>query len=34
MAKRKVLKITPVLIALNILVLLVIAGFYTFRLVK
>ena len=34
MAKRSVLKITPVLIALNILVLIVIAGFYTVRLVK
>ena len=34
MAKRRVLKITPVLITLNILVLFVIAGFYLFRLVK
>ena len=34
MAKRKVLKITPVLIALNVLVLLVIVAFYTVRLVK
>ena len=34
MNKKKVLKITPVLIALNILVLFVIAGFYTYRLVK
>ena len=34
MAKRKVLKVTPVLEAINILILLIIAGFYTFRLVK
>lgn len=34
MAKKKVLKITPVLIALNVLVLILIASFYTFRLVK
>ena len=34
MATKKVLKITPILIALNILVLLVIIGFYTFRLIK
>ncbi len=31
---KKVLKITPVLIALNVLVLLVIVGFYMFRLIK
>jgi hypothetical protein len=34
MAKRRVLKITPVLVTLNILVLLLIAGFYTTRLIK
>ena len=34
MAKRQVLKITPVLITLNVLVLLFIMGFYLFRLVK
>ena len=34
MAKKKVLKITPVLITLNILVLLLIVGFYTARLIK
>ena len=34
MNKKKVLKITPVLIALNILVLFVIAGFYTYRMIK
>lgn len=34
MAKRKVLKITPILVTLNILVLFGIAGFYTYRLVK
>ena len=34
MSKRKVLKITPVLITLNILVLILIAGFYTARLIK
>ncbi len=34
MAKRKVLKITPVLIALNILVLILIVVFYSVRLVK
>ena len=34
MAKRKTLKITPVLVTLNIIVLLLIVGFYTFRLVK
>ena len=31
---RKVLKITPVLVTLNVLVLLIIMGFYTFRLIK
>ena len=31
---KKVLKITPVLVALNLLVLILIASFYTFRLVK
>lgn len=34
MAKRKVLKITPVLVTLNILVLLIIVAFYTTRLIK
>ena len=34
MATRKVLKITPLLITLNILVLLLIVGFYTTRLIK
>ena len=34
MAKRRVLKITPVLVTLNILVLLIIVGFYTTRLIK
>ena len=34
MATRKVLKITPVLVTLNILVLLIIVGFYTGRLIK
>ncbi len=34
MHKKKVLKITPVLITLNLLVLFTIAGFYTYRLVK
>lgn len=34
MAKKKVLKITPVLITLNVFILLLIVGFYTFRLVK
>ena len=34
MAKRKVLKITPVLVTLNIIVLLIIATFYSYRLVK
>ena len=34
MAKKKTLKITPVLVTLNIIVLLLIVGFYTFRLVK
>lgn len=34
MATRKVLKITPVLVALNILVLLIIVVFYTARLIK
>lgn len=34
MAKRKVLKITPILVTLNIIVLLIIVGFYLFRLVK
>ena len=34
MATKKVLKITPVLVTLNILVLLLIAGFYTTRLIK
>ena len=34
MAKKRVLKITPVLVTLNILVLLLIAGFYTTRLIK
>ena len=34
MAKRKVLKITPILITLNLIVLFAIVGFYTFRLVK
>ena len=31
---RRVLKITPILVTLNILVLLIIMGFYTFRLIK
>lgn len=34
MNKKKVLKITPVLITLNLLVLFTIAGFYTYRLIK
>jgi len=34
MNKRRVLKITPILITLNILVLFVIISFYTFRLIK
>ena len=34
MAKRKVLKITPILVTLNILVLLIIVAFYTTRLIK
>lgn len=34
MNKKRVLKITPILITLNILVLFAIAGFYTFRLIK
>ena len=34
MATRKVLKVTPVLVTLNILVLLIIVGFYTTRLIK
>ncbi len=34
MEKKKVLKITPVLITLNVLVLFTIVGFYMFRLVK
>ena len=34
MAKKKILKITPILITLNILLLVVITSFYTFRLVK
>ena len=34
MAKRKVLKITPVLVTINLLVLIVIAAFYTTRLIK
>ena len=34
MKKKKVLKITPILVTLNVLVLLGIAGFYGFRLVK
>ena len=34
MAKRKVLKLTPVLVTLNILVLLIIVAFYTTRLIK
>ena len=34
MAKKKILKITPILITLNILLLIVITSFYTFRLVK
>ena len=34
MARRKVLKITPVLITLNVLILILIAGFYTARLIK
>ncbi len=34
MKKKKVLKITPILITLNLLVLFTIAGFYTYRLVK
>ena len=34
MTKRKVLKITPILVTLNILVLLLIVGFYTTRLIK
>lgn len=34
MAKRKVLKITPVLITLNVLVLIIIIAFYTTRLIK
>lgn len=34
MAKRNMLKITPVLVTLNVLVLLLIIGFYSFRLIK
>ena len=34
MSKRKVLKITPILIVLNVLILLFIVGFYTTRLIK
>ena len=34
MTKRKVLKLTPVLVTLNILVLLIIVAFYTTRLIK
>ena len=34
MATKKVLKITPVLVTLNIIVLLIIVGFYTGRLIK
>ena len=34
MARRKVLKLTPVLVTLNVLVLLIIASFYITRLVK
>ncbi len=34
MAKRKVLKITPVLITLNVMILVLIIGFYTARLIK
>ena len=34
MARRKVLKITPILIVLNVLILLFIVGFYTTRLIK
>ena len=34
MNKKKVLKITPVLVTLNLLVLFAIAGFYTYRLIK
>ena len=34
MKKKKVLKITPVLVTLNIVVLFAIAGFYLFRLIK
>ena len=34
MATKKVLKITPVLVTLNVLVLLIIVGFYTGRLIK
>ena len=34
MAKRKVLKITPILVIINIIILIIIAGFYIFRLVK
>jgi hypothetical protein len=34
MSRRKVLKITPVLVTINIFLLLFIIGFYTFRLIK
>ena len=34
MSRRKVLKITPILVTLNVFILLFIIGFYTFRLIK